>query len=304
MSSPIMSTPAVATGSSLTKRERDTESSAVSSSSKRTSPGKDKGKAGQGLRHFSLKVCEKVEEKGTTTYNEVADELVKEFRSRNDDGASEEDECSNKKTKASGGFDEKNIRRRVYDALNVLMAMDIIYKEKKEIRWNGLPTNVHNDVETLQREKAHRLKEIHRKRECLKELLVQHVCYSNLVKRNKEQNASEDQPPEDKISVPFIVVNTSHSTVIQCEMGPDRTDVFFNFSKPFEINDDKEILKRMGMSKMSLDDLRRMLPPDMLAYCQDHRLLETIVDSRNAYNYPYPPPYYPGGPMPPPPRAY
>ena len=36
-------------------------------------------------------------------------------------------------------FDEKNIRRRVYDALNVLMAMDIIAKEKKEIHWCGLP---------------------------------------------------------------------------------------------------------------------------------------------------------------------
>lgn len=31
-------------------------------------------------------------------------------------------------------FDEKNIRRRVYDALNVLMAMNIIAKEKKASR--------------------------------------------------------------------------------------------------------------------------------------------------------------------------
>jgi hypothetical protein len=36
-------------------------------------------------------------------------------------------------------FDEKNVRRRVYDALNVLMAMDIISRDKKEIRWNGMP---------------------------------------------------------------------------------------------------------------------------------------------------------------------
>jgi hypothetical protein len=35
----------------------------------------------------------------------------------------------------------KNIRRRVYDALNVLMAMNIISKEKKEIKWIGLPNN-------------------------------------------------------------------------------------------------------------------------------------------------------------------
>ena len=38
------------------------------------------GKAGdKGLRHFSMKVCEKVEQKVRTTYNEVADELVAEF---------------------------------------------------------------------------------------------------------------------------------------------------------------------------------------------------------------------------------
>ena len=46
-------------------------------------------------------------------------------------------------------FDEKNIRRRVYDALNVLMAMDIISKDKKEIQWKGLPRTSMSDVEEL-----------------------------------------------------------------------------------------------------------------------------------------------------------
>ena len=70
------------------------------------------GKAGdKGLRHFSMKVCEKVEQKGKTTYNEVADELVAEFAVDAETGASALDQA----------YDEKNIRRRVYDALNVLM---------------------------------------------------------------------------------------------------------------------------------------------------------------------------------------
>lgn len=46
-------------------------------------------------------------------------------------------------------YDEKNIRRRVYDALNVLMAMDIISKDKKEIKWKGLPRTSQSDVEGL-----------------------------------------------------------------------------------------------------------------------------------------------------------
>lgn len=48
--------------------------------SKRSKKG---DKNGKGLRHFSMKVCEKVQRKGTTSYNEVADELVSEFTNCN-----------------------------------------------------------------------------------------------------------------------------------------------------------------------------------------------------------------------------
>ena len=46
-------------------------------------------------------------------------------------------------------YDQKNIRRRVYDALNVLMAMNIISKEKKEIKWIGLPANSAQECQNL-----------------------------------------------------------------------------------------------------------------------------------------------------------
>ena len=118
----------------------------------------------------------------TTTYNEVADELVKEFKDEETDS------------------DEKNIRRycsrdldgvasgramyvhaeagaswieggasalgrlvpcvhhglmallvpcrRAYDALNVLTAMDIIAKDKKDIQWKGFPPMVSSPPHT------------------------------------------------------------------------------------------------------------------------------------------------------------
>ena len=47
-------------------------------------------------------------------------------------------------------YDEKNIRRRVYDALNVLMAMDIIGKENKDIFWRGLPSAAVSLADQLQ----------------------------------------------------------------------------------------------------------------------------------------------------------
>lgn len=37
----------------------------------------------------------------------------------------------------------------MYDALNVLMAMDIISKERKEIQWKGLPSSLQHDTEML-----------------------------------------------------------------------------------------------------------------------------------------------------------
>lgn len=46
-------------------------------------------------------------------------------------------------------YDEKNIRRRVYDALNVLMAVGIILKDKKDIQWKGFPSASVDDVADL-----------------------------------------------------------------------------------------------------------------------------------------------------------
>ena len=174
-----------------------------------------------------MMVCQKVEEKGTTTYNEVADELVKKVKAERETG--------------EGKFDEKNIRRRVYDALNVLMAMDIISKEKKEITWRGLPTIGRQDLETLRDEVEYRQSLVQQKREALKELLVQQVCFRNLVWHNHQRHS------EEKIPLPFIVVNTHASAVIQCDMSRDRKDVMFDFNMPFEINDDNTILKKMGL---------------------------------------------------------
>jgi len=130
------------------------------------------GAGSKGLRHFSMKVCRKVEEKGQTTYNEVADELVAEFLGLSAAAAAPDggstgggansggsrgggNSSTSSGGKANGGqFDEKNIRRRVYDALNVLMAMDIIAKDKKDIMWKGLPTSAQHTRDSLERERS------------------------------------------------------------------------------------------------------------------------------------------------------
>lgn len=92
----------------------------------------------------------------------MADELVNEFASPSMGLSSIEQQ-----------FDQKNIRRRVYDALNVLMAMNIISKEKKEIKWLGLPTNSMQECTTLEKDRQKRIERLKTKTQQLHDLIIQ-----------------------------------------------------------------------------------------------------------------------------------
>ena len=78
-------------------------------------------------------------------------------------------------------MDFKNVQRRVYDALNVLMAMNIISKEKKEIRWIGLPCNKKQECQELEVEKKEREKRIEEKGGILKNLLLEVRFFFDLI---------------------------------------------------------------------------------------------------------------------------
>ncbi|MCP9257421.1 Transcription factor Dp-1 [Dirofilaria immitis] len=146
-------------------------------------------------------------------------------------------------------YDMKNIRRRVYDALNVLMAMNIIEKEKKEIRWVGLPTSSVQECRKLEEEKAKRQERIRHKSDQLQELIIQLVAYKTLVEKNRELERDNGRPREDSILyLPFIIVNTAKKTFIDCAISHDKTEYLFNFDQPFEIHDDIEVLKRLGLA--------------------------------------------------------
>ncbi|KAL9243109.1 hypothetical protein vseg_017037 [Gypsophila vaccaria] len=191
-------------------------------------------KSGRGLRQFSMKVCEKVESKGRTTYNEVADELVAEYA-----------DASNALGNNEQGYDEKNIRRRVYDALNVLMAMDIISKDKKEIQWKGLPRTSLNDIEELKSERVGLRNRIEKKAAYLRELEEQFVGYQNLIQRNQELYGNGNTP-SGGVALPFILVQTRPNATVEVEISEDMQLVHFDFnSTPFELHDDNYVLKQM-----------------------------------------------------------
>ncbi|XP_025193501.1 transcription factor Dp-1-like [Melanaphis sacchari] len=192
-------------------------------------------KANKGLRHFSKRVCDKVKTKMVTTYKEVADELVAE--------------CVGNSDSPTFLYDQKNIRRRVYDALNVLMALDIIAKNKKDITWKGLPTgSIQNSVYLVQ-EKENRLNSVKRKLLALQEIIMQEVAIKRLVKRNQDVENEFGPPPHNTfVNLPFMAISANEDTSVEIEISEDQKQYEMSFNDKFSMVDDTEILKTMGFT--------------------------------------------------------
>ncbi|CAG8501163.1 9354_t:CDS:2 [Paraglomus occultum] len=221
----------------------------------------------KGLRHFSKQVCDKVELKGVTTYNEVADELAEDFATQ---------------VLEHGGakVDQKNIRRRVYDALNVLMAMGIIQKDKKEIRWLGLPgerddgsspspsatmreelERQRSELRELERENKRLTREVRSKKNVVHDRFRRRLQLRNLIKRNSERLSwrTSDNFKYEKpyLTLPFVLVRCSRSSSIDIQKSSDGESILsFSPHEP-KIIKDSDILDRLGMDKFSAGDLQQ-----------------------------------------------
>lgn len=197
---------------------------------------------------LSKRVLEKVQESGVTTGNQIAKEIL----------AQEPEETQ------EGEF--KNIQRRVYDALNVLHALNVISKERNEIRYRGLVSR--EDVCTLQqRLEAKRLK-LRDRRRVLSEQFLQFVSLKKLLERNAGDR------PGGKVDLPCVVaLGEGQSTV---EVGQDR--VLVSSDRPLTLLNDTQILARLGMHKVAAEDLSEDLPSDLL------RLMEMREEEREATN--------------------
>ncbi|CAJ0747383.1 14078_t:CDS:2 [Entrophospora sp. SA101] len=195
----------------------------------------------KGLRHFSKQVCDKVELKGVTTYNEVADELAEDFAAQMQDIV-----------------DQKNIRRRVYDALNVLMAMDIIAKDKKEIRQKF-------ELQELERQNRNLSKQVNDAKIAFQNKIAQHLHICNLVKRNKLNSYQyQSNNGKSKIYFPFKLIRCPQGTQIDIQSGQDGFLTFYP-NKPTILND-VDILQCIGMDKISHDDMQSWINPEHLKW--------------------------------------
>ncbi|KAL5222253.1 hypothetical protein ABZP36_026966 [Zizania latifolia] len=189
---------------------------------------------GWGLREYSKIVSKKVEAKGRTTYNEVADEIFAELKSITRNGPE---------------FDEKNIRRRVYDAFNVLIAIRVIAKDRKEIKWMGLSNYRYEKIQKLEEVKKELVTRIKNKKKLLQEIEKQFDDLQNI----KLRNQALQRPAEiaNGICLPFLLIKTSRKARVEIEISEDSKFARFDFNgAPFTMHDDVSILEAIRLNSI------------------------------------------------------
>ncbi|KAF9108565.1 Transcription factor Dp-2 [Mortierella sp. AM989] len=86
---------------------------------------------GKGLGFYAPLVCARLAARGVTTYNDLVNDLA---------GSQPVERIEGGSTQERNG--QGNIRRRVYDALNILQSLGIISMDKKAIEWIGIENSI------------------------------------------------------------------------------------------------------------------------------------------------------------------
>jgi transcription factor Dp len=104
------------------------------------------------------------------------------------------------------------------------------------------------------------------------------VSVRSLVERNKVLEKQGTIPSTTSaVQLPFIVINTNKKTHIDCNISIDKREYLLKFDDKFEVQDDIEILKRMGLllgmdkgesSASDIEKLKKMVPKAYQKYIE------------------------------------
>ena len=196
-----------------------------------------------GLKEISKRVMEIIKQSGKTTYKAISDQIVNEIN-----------EKSSK--------DEKNIRRRIYDSLNVMKSMKLFQKDKssKTIMWNYDqeidPLNeIENKNEFNEKNKENKIdsgdiaslkKEIKEKNKKLDLLRKELIGLKNVLERNAREN--NKVPEEEKLYFPFIVIEfpTNKDPKINVALNDNKTKAHFGFDEVISMYGDLDAVSKIG----------------------------------------------------------
>lgn len=193
-----------------------------------------------GLKEISNRVMNIIKQSGQTTYKDVSDQIIKEI---------------NEKSMK----DEKNLRRRIYDSLNVMRNMNLFSQDKntKAIKWNYTqefdPLNeIENKNEKYNKNKVESDNIIDLKKEIKvkKENLVLFEKELKALKRVLERNRKEDEniPKNKRLYFPLIVIEflSNKEQKINLALNEDQTKAHLGFDEASFMYGDLDIVSKIG----------------------------------------------------------
>ncbi|TNV74179.1 hypothetical protein FGO68_gene10086 [Halteria grandinella] len=272
----------------------------------------------RGLKILSVKVLELVEREGQTTYKDVANDLIKQLgqghkggeglSDLDDSGDEEEDMTEDSPDKKGGsaskreadGQDQKwvkNVRRRVYDALNVLYAAGVLRKGGKHVSCDPdvlemtraikselseqqesesvaksaekVPANAYEqklkaEIEDLQRQIDAQEKRNEEIREGVSENIKHLICYKHLLERNQKfEHSGEITYDQPKVQLPFILMASKDTKEndIGVFYGKDCKSVAIGSSMPLAFLGDMDMLLKLNFHRVPQEWVEEQMRP-------------------------------------------
>jgi hypothetical protein len=178
-----------------------------------------------GLKEISNKVKKIIKDRRTTSYKEISDNIVQEL-----------DVISSQ--------DSKNIRRRIYDALNVIKALGLFTnnpQDSKSIVWNS-DVNQAEVNEDIKQKITEEEKIIAAKNEICEEIKVKIAIYQSLISKNKSRDLLVEE--SEKIKPPFLVLSSATSLLdhINLVFEESQKKMHISSSYPMNIKGDLDII--------------------------------------------------------------
>jgi hypothetical protein len=170
----------------------------------------------------------------------------------------------------------QNVRRRIYDALNVLEAIGVVQKGSKNITWVGWPAELNQAggglrmgemaIARLFARRDALLQRLTTRLEKNQQQAVKLLCLCNLINRNKDailplllaaQKGGYDAP--NPFPVPFMMILAPETAKTDVFISDDahRAEIIFNDGVRYDVYDDCGVLQLMGLGVPSGEETAR-----------------------------------------------
>ena len=201
----------------------------------------------RGLRHLTTLVKQLVCKHQPTSFKNVAVKLIDELVVT--DGPERVKE-------------EKNVRRRVYDAINVLIAAGVLERDGRTVSWQKRCDPIEINQKKTESEKLR--KKNQEKSKGLQQVLNKYIAIQHLMHRNS--NNHKNKPA---IQFPFIMLSTPDipKNTMSIKVNTKATYLQLRFNKAVTIFGDMDILFALNLHRMSHSQINQYLPnKDLLKY--------------------------------------